>query len=200
MEEKNNKRKDMETITAVITYSPKHIKLVNRAIASIKDQVHRISVVYDHPKKGQAYRLNQLIYHAKTDWICFQDADDISFGNRIEIVKPAMPYSDLIYTDTQLFKSQPFDLKKFKRKHFIPFPTILVRTKIAKKIPFPNIGKGNDYVWLRRVYKEYSRFIYIPVITVWYNPSSSNYSNYGNIPVIRKLKRLWFYHKLEKLI
>jgi len=182
-----------ETITALIPWVWKHRELAAEAELSIKDQVDEVISRWDSEKIGQARMLNNMIEEVKTDWVLFQDADDRSYRWRVEECRPYMNKGDLLYTDYEykdgFYFAGEFSLERLMKYNFIPFPTVMVRTHIAKEIPFPYLKMGGqDRVWHHMVYKKYKRFVYVPQVTIWYNTNTSSYRS--RIPVYRKVKRL----------
>ena len=181
-------------VTAVIPISIKHRNIAMLAIESIEQQVDYVIAGVDMERKGQAWMLNDLISRVGTEWTLFLDADDLALANRVAVCRPYLEHSDLIYTDyvhsKGIYKSAPMDLERFHDVNFLPFPTVMVKTRIAKEIPFESCYLGShDWIWLHKVYDKYPRFTHVPVPTIFYNTGTSTYNS--KIPVYRKLRRLY---------
>ena len=196
-----------ETITAVIPFAKKHRPCVKTAIDSITRQVDGVICIEDVNKIGQRKMLNNMISMVKTDWILFLDADDEATPDRVKHCRPAMKNADLIYTgyacNNELCFSMPFNLEEFKLNNFIPFSTIMVRTEIAKEVPFLEDKKivapaSGDWIWLHMVHQKYPNFLYVPKVTMVYGTELSTYKS--KIPVYRKFRRLYRKYRHRKVI
>ena len=199
-----------EKITVLIPHNQKHIKYITSAVNSVPDNV-KVQVIYDAHGEGKWKILNRVILNIDSEWIALLDADDIYTINRFGLVEKYMVNSDLIYTDCigknkhgilNYCQSRNFNINEFKKVNFIPFSTVMVRTEIAKSIPFiDHLGvkfRALDYVWLYKVNKFYKRFTYVPGATVIRRTDTSNFQS--NIPIWRKLHRLYYKYKTRKMI
>jgi len=163
-------------------------------------------ILDDYPPSGKRERLNIAIQNIDTEWIAFNDADDMSMEYRFEL-ESFLRDTDLIYTDYYTMskkafgycKSRHFDKELLKKENYIPFSTIVVKTEIAKRVPFEVDvnGNGEDWIWLNDVAKITDRFYYIPKPTMIYR----NFNlPYGNIPIYGKIKRILYKRKVRKVI
>ena len=167
---------------------------------------HKYVILPDYPNLGKCARLNAAIRKVDTEWIAFNDADDMSTIERFDYL-PLLAGIDLLYSDylsldktgTTYIKSRKFDRELLKRKNYIPFSTIIVRTEIARQCSF-NIdvgGNGEDWLWINSVADITQRFTYIPFVTMIYR---NHKPPYGRIPVYRKIKRILWQNKVRSII
>lgn len=163
-------------------------------------------ILSDYPNYGKCKRLHDAIQRANTEWIAFNDADDMSLPNRFDYL-PNTSEVDLFYSDylsldkngTTYIKSRKFDRELLKRKNYIPFSTVIIRTEIARQCSF-NIdvgGNGEDWIWLNAVANITNRFTYVPFVTMIYRNFKPPYSK---IPFVRKIKRILWQKKVRSVI
>ena len=167
---------------------------------------HKYVILSDYPKLGKRARLNQAIKGVDTEWIAFNDADDMSMPDRFNFQENES-YFDLIYTNYfTLSKSgcvytyaKSFDRNLLKEENYIPFSTIIVKTEIAKQCLFSYdvVGNGEDWIWLNDVANITNKFHYVPRVTMIYR---SHKPPYGRIPVYRKIKRILWQNKVRRII
>jgi len=162
-------------------------------------------ILSDYPNMGKRSRLNAAIRQVDTEWIAFNDADDMSTIFRFDYL-PHTAGVDLFYSDclsldktgTKYIKSRKFDRELLKKENYIPFSSIIVRTEIAKKCRFDADvdGNGEDWIWLNDVANITRQFAYIPFVTMVYRKSPE----YGRIPIYRKMKRILWQRKVRRVI
>ena len=166
---------------------------------------HKYEILADYPRLGKCARLNFAIANCDTEWVAFCDADDMSQYLRFSI-DSIIGDADLIYSDCYIlnkkgvyyYKAGGFNIERLKQNNFIPFSTIIVRTKVAKSIPFEDInGKFEDWIWLYKIAKAGYKFKYIPDDSMIYRDFSHPY---GRIPVVRKIKRIVQVNKVRRMI
>jgi hypothetical protein len=139
----------------------------------------------------------------KTEWIAYVDSDDMCMPMRFNIsdLNGDLFYSDCYVLDkkgTHYYRSGEFDRERLKRENYIPFSSIMVRTDIAKEIPFEAVDeKFEDWIWLNKVANAGYKFCYRPYPTVIYRDFSHPY---GRIPVVRKIKRIFWQNTVREII
>jgi len=162
---------------------------------------NRIEVFQDGRNMGQAFRLNQAVEKCNTEYIAFQDADDISIPERLEISINNIAENDLIYCD---FIREGFNYWNSKyvlmpenfninSDIFGAFASIFVRTEIAQRFKFKSyIGLGNDKAWWIElvVNNVKCRKINLPLYYIA-PPCTSVFRKRINIPVLRKFHRIY---------
>ena len=169
----------METpkISVIIPHC-NHRAQLPRAIESILAQthkVHEIIIANNDPsyipdwwylalglkvvdEETKASSLNAAIDLATGDYIAFQDADDVSMNYRFESCGNYMKDNDLIYGDMinvdrrghfAYVRAHDFNLKVLSKMSLAVFSSIVVKTEIAKQVPFrEGIGYGDDRIWV----------------------------------------------------
>ena len=147
----------------------------------------RIHVYTCEENRGQAYRLNQGIDLATGDYIAFQDADDIPFHFRLSL---SLEYigagaGDILYADAIMFLQNgeqrylkapdKVDLEMLSYRSVGVFDSTLVRTELAKRVKFDDIGYGNDRVWWIKIMQQQPRVVYLPLPVYYYRHNTSNF-------------------------
>jgi len=168
---------------------------------------HKYVIFSDYPKLGKRARLNQAIKEVDTEWIAFNDADDMSMPNRFSNFGLNWDNIDLAYTDcytlskrgVNLLRSAKFSKTMLAHKNYIPFSTIIVRRGVAMRCLFEMDvdGNGEDWIWLNDVANTTRRITHIPYPTMIYRDFKPPY---GRIPVYRKIKRILWQNKVRRII
>lgn len=145
----------------------------------------RIIVYQDGYNKGQPTRLNEGINYSHSDYIAFQDADDISISQRLELSLKYINGFDAIYSDavvlfrngTNKYITSPEPtLKTLETKCFGCFASTMMRTDLAKETLFDeSVGYGNDWIWWIKVMKKNPKVRKIPFPLYFYRDYSSNF-------------------------
>lgn len=156
----------------------------------------RIEVRNYSQHKGKSFWLNCIIPEIETEYIAFNDADDISLDFRFETCLQAMPYKyDLIYSDAIILnqdgtktysQAKEFDLEALKIKNYITFSTVIVKTELAQKVEFDG-GYAEDYRWYNKISQWTDEIMYVPIPTVYYRNYTSNFLS--NNTFLRKFNR-----------
>ena len=166
---------------------------------------NKYMILSDYPNMGKCARLNAAIRQVNTEWIAFNDADDMSTLERFDYL-PILAGTDLFYSDylsldktgATYMKSRKFDRELLYRRNYIPFSTIIVRAAIARQFKFVSVdGNGEDWIWLNDIANITDKFTYIPFATMIYRNFKPPY---GNTPVYRKIKRILWQRKVRSII
>ena len=138
-------------------------------VRRLGDVLYRI--LSDYPQMGKRKRLNEAIQEVTTEFIAFNDADDMSTLDRFHNIPDNV---DVVYSDyyelsesCRLVKSREFDRELLKQENYIPFSTIIIRTELAQQVPFEADYKGNfeDWIWLNNIAQKTDKFSYRPFPT-----------------------------------
>lgn len=194
-------------IRVLTAYNDRHAKYIEGCRQSVKavfdDCVHHVQ--YDN-NKGKAWAMNQMLTCVEDDDVVIVlDADDTLFGD-VALAVASMREHDVIYGNVfeqrglmvSLRESREFDYSLFKKKNFIPYSGTLVSGWIARRVKYPDIYHGNDWLWWHRIYQISDRFKYSGLIHCTRSIGTS-YKD-CKIPVYRKLKRLYYERQVKKLI
>lgn len=134
-------------------------------------QDNRIKFLHNESNQGYLKTCNKLLLAATGDFVTFQDADDISYPNRMKIIVEYLqnnPECKLLTTDYTFInnKSEPFkkneyqvDFKKLRQdpgyKPYLCGQTIMVHRALIEQYgvyhPFFDRLGGEDYEWLFRI-------------------------------------------------
>ncbi|HUV81527.1 MAG TPA: glycosyltransferase family A protein [archaeon] len=168
---------------------------------------HKYVILSDYPQLGKRARLNEAIRKVDTEWIAFNDADDMSLPDRFGMHEFWAKKYDLIYSDCYILsktgvtytRSRKFDRELLKKKNYIPFSSIIVRTELARMQRFETDveGNGEDWIWLNFIADRTTRFYYRNWPTMIYRDFKPPY---GKIPVYRKIKRILWQNKVRSII
>jgi len=152
-----------------------------------------------------AYLKNLGVLMAKSEYIAFHDADDISMPWRFRLSVDYMyRYNlDILYTDSialnkdnsrRYLSCYDFDRKLAEKQALATWSTVFVRTSFAKKIQFDmNIGYGDDLVWMLKASNLTRKIMALHVPTVYYRFYTTNF----RIPFTRQYKRWKLRRQLE---
>ena len=167
---------------------------------------NKYEILPDYPKQGKCLRLNAAIQRVDTEWIAFNDADDMSLPIRFSGFDKNWDNIDLFYSDcyvlspkgTTMYWSEKFNRERLRKKNYIPFSSIIVRTEIAQRCKFMSVdGNGEDWIWLNDVANITNRFTYVREPTMIYRDFNPPY---GRIPGYRKIKRILWQRKVRSII
>jgi len=195
-------------IKILTVYNDAHEKYLDTCISSVQnvfgtEAEHLIQ--YDWGK-GQAWAVNQLLYGIlDCDIIGFLDADDMACSAMKENVKHIGEYY-VVYGDVRnyfnensysTYISQPMDFELFKKRNIIPVSGTLVFGEIAKLGVYANIFHGKDWHFWWSLVPHTKRFLYVPGVVA----ERRTWTSYKkcDIPVYRKLRRLYYNNKVKKL-
>jgi len=195
-------------IIIITPYNDAHSIYLTDCINSVRqnfneDVVHDIQ--YDEGR-GQAWAINKLLSRVNDkDIVGLLDADDMATPNMSLNVK-FLDYYDVVYGDCMnmtsedggiIQRSQPMNFELFKKKNIIPASGTLIRGRIAKKGVYPDIFHGKDWHFWWSLTPYTKEFLYVEGIT----SQRRTWTSYKrcDIPVYRKLKRLYYDHQVKKL-
>ncbi|MDD5543924.1 MAG: glycosyltransferase [Acidobacteriia bacterium] len=195
----------MESVEIIIVNDDPTISL-----AEYRKFAPNIRIIQNVFQKGVAACLNEGIKVAQGEYVAFQDADNWSMTRRLEssVHQMLIDDSDLLYGDfialkrnrkPDYFTARPFSKEDLCRRCPSDFGTIMVRTRIAKKIKFPeDIGYGMDMVWWLRVSKATEKFSRLHLPLMYYQFEASNFRKFQSVPIVRKIQRLSMRVKLRR--
>lgn len=163
--------------------------------------------IYEVADESKAAIMNRLLKRVKdTDIVGVLDADDMAVRDWLNAANNLNKY-DLIYGDVinndkngavNRVNGKRFNAEQFKTVNLIPYSGVLLRGWLAKSEPYPDISHGNDWLWWHRLLKHSDKFIYVPRICAVRRTWTSH--KRCDIPVYRKVKRLYLEHKVKQLI
>jgi len=178
---------------------------------SCKESVAANSVPHEHlvaigdSMKGTM--MNRLLKEVDdNDIVCLLDADDLADPNWLDNAK-YLDHYDLIYGDTwninkdgsgERYVSKEFNWEEFQHKNFIPYSGVMLVGWLAKEVPYPNLVHAADWYYWHQLLQHSVHFGYIDKVFT----TRRMWTGYrrSNIPVYRKLRRLYREYKVKKLI
>ena len=186
-----------------------HKRFLPELSKKIKISCGNAGVDYDHlidtgrgfPSEARNRLLEQV---NDDDYVAFLDADDYPLWNWAEMICRHLKVFNVVYGDyiiketKKIYYSQEFDYDEFLKNNFIPLSTVAMEGNIAKQVRFRPIYYGEDWVFLHEVYKVTQDFFYIPLACIVRRVDTS--INKSNIPVYRKLRRLYRKYKVKQII
>lgn len=163
---------------------------------------HRVYV--DEQRRGKPYCMNMLLNDLhKGEVIGFMDADDmpaegwVTIEEKVRYEKNKIYYGDWqAVENARYYRMQKWDWDSYKRSNYIPFSGVVMRSD--NLVEYPDIWHGNDWLfWWRLILNghqpEYTGRLHA------YRRTTTGYKR-NNIPVYRKLKRLYYEKKIKKAI
>ena len=124
----------------------------------------RIRYVFQENQERSAAR-NNGIKHAKRDWICFLDSDDVFFPNHLEILRQNILANNEFFFFSTLRKSQPTTTIKndfdFVLKERIHCQQVCIKKSILLENTFnEKISNGEDLeLWFRIIKNGYKIYL-----------------------------------------
>lgn len=198
-------------IRVITAYNGPHEKFLDDCKNSVDwysvirpDLVHEIQFDWG---KGQAWAIRKLLSRVNDyDIVCIMDADDMAttkmFSNIQLLDKYDLVYGDVINVDQQgnrtYYKAQPLDLKIFKKNNIIPVSGVVAKGWLLKREEYPDLFHGKDHLFWWKLLKHSDKFHYEPGV-VAIRRTWTSYKR-CDIPVYRKLRRLYYEFKLHQLI
>lgn len=147
----------------------------------------RFHLVVRPSNGGVSAARNDGVRLAKGRYIAFQDSDDISYPTRLERQVEALEANPSLvgcgsachYGDGKRNHVLPGDAVSLRwemifNSHVI-FPTVMVRSAVAKENPFPEIPASEDYLWLHQVMRS-GDFLNLPEILFHYRMQQTSLS------------------------
>lgn len=148
--------------------------LVKKYLTHLSDRHENILIIQNQANIGLGASLNKAVSSANGIFCARMDAEDSSFEDRLEkqmnfiLNKPDV---DLFFTQWQeihsngtVIKREPRsqDVRDIKRNFFIKslllHPTLVIRTEVLKKHPYPEIDRPEDWVLFLELIKLGYRF------------------------------------------
>lgn len=146
----------------------KMINLYNHISGQIKDKSQvEILIWIDNKNRSIGQKRNDLVQMAKGKYLTFVDDDDnVSTDYIDEMLKGCQSDKDVIcfrqlaiiddiwsYVDFSIINEnqeiQPSSITRRK-----PFHVCAIRSDIAKKYTFPDVGYGEDWYWMEQVLRD----------------------------------------------
>jgi len=207
-----------------------HRAQLPRAIESILAQtykVHEIIIANNDPsyladwwkhlgiktvfRSTKASSLNDAIEMATGGYIAFQDADDVSMNYRFESCGKYMKDNDLIYGDMinvdrkghfTYIEAHDFNLKVLSKLSLAVFSSIVVKTEIAKQVPFrEDVKYGDDRIWVLDLLKSglVKKWTHIGIPFYYFHNYTSTYRvRPGKLPYLDAIRGRLRLRKLRK--
>lgn len=137
---------------------------------------------------GENETRNHGISLARGRYVAFQDHDDVSYPDRLRTQFEFLETHPNVlgcgaachYGDDKKLHLAPTDFRvlwwEMVFNNHVMFPTVMVRTEIAKKHPFGDLVATDDYRWLLEVMRE-GEFTNIPDVVFHYRMQPTSLSN-----------------------
>ncbi len=172
----------------------------------------RIQYDWAESSGGPAKPRNRGIYKAKGDWICFLDADDVWYEDKLESCLKFMNKKvDIIYHDLKLYGKVNFIGRKILRGRALVRPalvdllingnainnsSVVVRKKTLDRVNYinesPDMIASEDYnLWLK-IAEISEQFLYIPKVLGGYFVGEGNISNKNMAVCLLKATNAFF--------
>lgn len=147
----------------------------------------RLKVVVREENGGENATRNHGISLATGRYIAFQDHDDISYPDRLRLQVEFLESHPAVlgcgtachYGDSKIVHSAPLEVRHLQWEmifnNHVMFPTVMVRTDVARRYPFGNLVATDDYRWLFEVMRE-GDFVNIPEVTFHYRMQATSLS------------------------
>jgi glycosyltransferase involved in cell wall biosynthesis len=148
----------------------------------------RFRLVERETNGGENATRNHGIELARGKYIAFQDHDDVSYPDRLKVqVAHLESHPKLLgigagchYGDDRIPHLGPTDERvlwwEMIFNNHVMFPTVMVRTEVARRHPFGNLVATDDYRWLLEVMRE-GGFVNIPDVVFHYRMQPTSLSN-----------------------
>lgn len=148
----------------------------------------RFRLVERETNGGENATRNHGISLARGRYIAFQDHDDVSYPDRLKVQVEFLERNPGIlgcgaschYGDDKILHRGPTDERtlwwEMIFNNHVMFPTVMVRTEVAKRHPFGDLVATDDYRWLLEVMREGS-FVNIPEVVFHYRMQPTSLSN-----------------------
>jgi len=149
--------------------------------------------------KGKWYRIKQGFGLAKGQFIAFQDADDVSIPQRFELSLKNIGDADFLYSDAiSMNKDGTHSYLRCQDLEIENRPLGNQGSYFFRKvisIKYPEIGRGDDWLFVAECFKKGFKFKYLPLPLYYYRDYSGNFRANSN-----KIKRYFSNRKLRKIV
>lgn len=147
----------------------------------------RLRIVVREENGGENVTRNHGVELARGRYIAFQDHDDISYPDRLAVqVAHLESHPEVLgcgaachYGDDKVLHTAPQDPRdlwwSMIFNNHVMFPTVMVRTEVARRHPFGNLVATEDYRWLYLVMSEGS-FVNLPDVVFHYRMQATSLS------------------------
>ena len=165
----------------------------------------RIMVYENHGNRGQVFSINRGTKLAKGDYIAYQDADDFSIPQRLQLELREMEKGgEIVYSDCITIKGGKYrytkapmaNLETLKYRSVGVWSSVMLEAKFAKDTPYTWRGYGNDRIWWIDALHKTNKVEYIPLPLYYYRFDTGNYRN--RTPIIRRFHHKKLKKKLQK--
>jgi len=148
----------------------------------------RFRLVERETNGGENATRNHGVSLARGRYIAFQDHDDVSYPDRLEVQVGFLESHPEIsgcgaachYGDGKLVHRGPTSERalwwEMIFNNHVMFPTVMVRTEVARRHPFGDLMATDDYRWLLEVMRE-GVFVNIPDVVFHYRMQPTSLSN-----------------------
>ena len=158
----------------------------------------RIEVVECNERRGKWYRINKGLTFSSGSYIAFQDADDISISQRLELSLHYIGGADFLYGDSiSMFQNGTNCYNKCQELDIANRPLGNQGSYFFKKndVSYPEIGRGDDWLFVAKCLKAGMKFKYLPLPLFFYREYTGNFRKSSN-----RLKRFLSNRRLKKLV
>lgn len=148
----------------------------------------RFRLVEREVNGGENATRNHGISLARGRYIAFQDHDDVSYPDRLNVQVDFLERNPSVsgcgaachYGDEKILHHGPTDERvlwwEMIFNNHVMFPTVMVRTDVARRHPFGDLVATDDYRWLLEVMRE-GVFVNIPDVVFHYRMQPTSLSN-----------------------
>ncbi len=147
----------------------------------------RFRLVERETNGGENVTRNHGISLARGKYIAFQDHDDVSYPERLALqVAFLEAHPEVLgcgtachYGEDKVLHGAPLTMGEMWWEmifnNHVMFPTVMVRTEVARRHPFGDLVATDDYRWLYQVMHE-GAFVNIPEVTFHYRMQATSLS------------------------
>lgn len=195
----------MESVHSILSQTVTDFELIILNDNSIGDLLDyhdldgRIKVYECSVHKGKWYRIKQGFGLAKGQFIAFQDADDVSIPQRFELSLKNIGDADFLYSDAiSMNKDGTHSYLRCQDLEIENRPLGNQGSYFFRKvisIKYPEIGRGDDWLFVAECFKKGFKFKYLPLPLYYYRDYSGNFRANSN-----KIKRYFSNRKLRKIV
>lgn len=165
---------------------------------SIYEKIDSRISVYESSHQSKHFQINLGLQQAEGDYIAFQDADDISIEQRLQLSLENIGNATFLYGDSiSLLKDGTRQYNKCQDLNIAQRSLGSQGSYFFKKsdIKYPEIGRGDDWVFIAKCIQAGMKFKYLPLPLYYYRDYTGNFRTNSN-----KMKRYFSNRKLKKLV